>query len=231
MTLSDTTLCAKFLRTLDVRPASFFVENVKSLCVPGDIQHEHAQQILCTCQGVYNLAIWLAEGPPLFPLISSLCPHRLSINVRGLFASEQPDFRHPFFSAVTHLELVDWSERTTWSGFEYLPSLTHLAIDLVDYTPAVVVRVRRILKSCQLLRVCLGLVSNDDAMIIATNTLSSVDDLRFVILSESDVVENWEASLNEASDACQWAFAEGIVASRESEFVSSPAYDNSQIFT
>jgi len=65
--------------------------------------------------------------------------------------------------------------------------------------------------------VCLGLVSDDDAMIIATNALSGVDDLRFVILSESDVVENWEASLDESSEASQWAFAEGIVASRRGQ--------------
>jgi hypothetical protein len=56
-------------------------------------------------------------------------------------------------------------------------------------------------------------------MINVTNALITIDDLRLVILSDSDAVENWEASLRGATDVCQWAFAEGIVASKMSKWL------------
>ena len=222
VTLSNPTVCNRFLRTVDTRPASFFAAQVKSLCIPIDIEHSTARRILSVCQGVINLAFWLMDGPPLFDLISSLRPRRLSVNIRGLFGSdEQPDFSHPFFSDVTHLEFVDrWSSWTSWSRFEFLPHLTHLAVDVAYYSDGedalISLRLRQILTSCHSLLVCLVLVPDDDAMINVSNALTRnrIDDLRLVILSDPDAVENWEASLRGATDVCQWAFAEGIVATK-----------------
>ncbi|KAJ7777148.1 hypothetical protein B0H16DRAFT_1504471 [Mycena metata] len=218
ITLSDQQLCDKFLRTLDSRPADFFTANVKSLCVPGDIEPLGAERVLKACQGVINLAIWLPpQNTPLFPYVSSLRPIRLSINVPALFGSPcEPDLKHPFFSRVEYLELVDWLDCASHLHIEYLSScLTHLALDFDRYTEGATPRLRDILASCPSLVVCLGLVSNDDAMIIASDTLAlaKIDDPRLLILSDSDVVENWEASLG-GSDESVWAFAEDIVASK-----------------
>ncbi|KAJ7173451.1 hypothetical protein C8R46DRAFT_115202 [Mycena filopes] len=219
VTLSNRQLCDKFLRTLDNRSPDFFTAHVKSLCIPGDIEQPDAERVLKACQGVDNLAIWLPLHPnaPLFPFVSSLRPIRLSINVPALCGSPcEPDLKHPFFSRVTHLELVDWRDCASHLHIEYLSAhLTHLALDFDHYTEGETSRLRGILASCPSLVVCLGLVSNDNAMIIASDTLAlaKIDDPRLVILSESDVVENWEASLG-SSDESLWAFAEGIVASK-----------------
>ncbi|KAJ7036573.1 hypothetical protein C8F04DRAFT_1094920 [Mycena alexandri] len=217
VTLSNQQLCDKFLRTLDARPSDFFIAHVKSLCVPGDIEPLGAERVLKACQGVINLAIWLPpQDTPLFPCVSSLRPIRLSINVPALYGSPcEPDLKHPFFSRVKYLELVDWLDCASHLHIEYLSHLTHLALDFDRYTEGATPRLRDILASCPSLVVCLGLVGNDDAMIIASDTLAlaKIDDPRLLILSDSDVVENWEASLG-SSDESVWAFAEDIVASK-----------------
>jgi len=194
---------------------NFFADNVKSLCVPGDIDPLGAERVLKACQGVVNLAIWLLrpQATPLFSFVSSLRPTRLSINIHGLYGSQcEPDFGHPFFSNVTHLELVDWLEWATY--IDHLsPHLTHLAVDFDLYSDGSATRLRDILASCRSLVVCIALVSDDEVMIVVSDQLAAIEDPRLVILSESDVIENWEASLRR-TDASLWSFAEGIVAAK-----------------
>ncbi|KAJ7863169.1 hypothetical protein B0H13DRAFT_1095684 [Mycena leptocephala] len=223
VTLSDQKICDKFLRTLDTRPAQFFTDNVKSLCVPGDIELIDAERVLKACQGLINLAIWLPlQDAPLFPLVGSLRPTRLSINVHALYGSHcEPDFEHPFFSNVTHLELVDWLDWATYLHVNYLsPHLTHLALDFDLYTEGSAERLRDILASCGSLIVCIALVSDDEIMIDTSDQLlaAGIHDPRLVTLSESDVLENWEASLR-GTDASMWSFAEGIVAAKTGQLL------------
>ncbi|KAJ7065432.1 hypothetical protein C8F01DRAFT_982075 [Mycena amicta] len=239
VTLSSPALTAQFLSVLDSRPAQFFANAVKSLCIPGDIPLTSAIRVLQACQGVVNLALWLPlQDTPLFPYISALRPRRLSVNVRGLFGAKmplqlehdpicaaiQPDFTHPFFSRVTHLELVDWLALLSHTTLELpflAPHLTHLALDVdfcVDASALVRLRVQSILRSCRSLVICLGLVYDDDTMIVASDQFSDVarDDPRLVILSDGDVVASWEDSVR-GTDASIWVFAEGIVAARAGE--------------
>ncbi|KAJ6580836.1 hypothetical protein B0H19DRAFT_1251122 [Mycena capillaripes] len=219
VTLSDQQLCNKFLRTLDSRPIQFFAENVKSLCVPADIEPVGAERVLKACQGVTNLALWLPfHDAPLFPLVSSLQPTHLSINLYALFGMPcKPDFKHPFFSKVTHLEFVDWLNWVTYLQIDHLfPNLTHFAVDFDLDVEGSTARLRDILASCRSLVVCVALVSSDESMIVASYQLASIEDRRLVILSESDVIENWEASLR-GTDASVWSFAEGIVAAKTSK--------------
>lgn len=200
-----------------MRPPAFFTEHVKSLCIPGDIGQSDAERILTVCQGVVNLACWAMGGAPLFPLIDGIRPKRISMNTSGLFGlNTQPDFLHPFFQNVTHLEIVDWLW-TSWSGLELIPCLTHLAVDLDNYNASVIARLRRILNCCESLRVCLCLVPTDQAMIEASNALAGVEDVRLVILSDTEVMDNWEASLREETEDCHWSFAEAIIAARTRE--------------
>ncbi|KAJ7780132.1 hypothetical protein DFH07DRAFT_950185 [Mycena maculata] len=217
VTLSDPEICDKFLRTLESRPAQFFADNVKSLCVPGDIELFEAEKVLKACRGVVNLAVWLPpQHAPLFPSVCSLQPRRLSVNVSALCGStSQPDFSHPFFAKVTHLELVDWMDWTTFLHIDQLsPHLTHLALDLDTETEGSVAHIRNILSSCRSLVICIGLVTNDEAMIVASEQLASIEDTRLVILSESNVIDNWEASLRDGTDASVWVFAESIVVAK-----------------
>ncbi|KAJ7498090.1 hypothetical protein B0H11DRAFT_1998631, partial [Mycena galericulata] len=215
VTLADQQLCDKFLRTLETRPPQFFTDSVKSLCVPGDIELLAAERVLEACQGVINLAIWLPlQEVPLFPFVCSLQPKRLSINVRALYGNREPDFAHPFFSKVTHLELIDWLGWKTYFSIDCLyPHLTHLALDLDTERAGSAAEIRQILVSCRSLVICVGLVCDDDTMIVASNQLAAIEDPRLVILSESNVIDNWEASLRDA-DASMWVFAETIVVAK-----------------
>ncbi|KAF7371120.1 hypothetical protein MSAN_00747200 [Mycena sanguinolenta] len=213
--LSDEEICNKFMRTLDSRPPQFFADNVRSLCVPGDVGALCTMRVLKACQGVVNLAIWLdkPQDTPLFPFISSLRPTRLSVNMHGLYGSGcKPDFKHPFFSNITHLELVDW---LTWAAYigSLSPHLTHLAVDFDLHLQDSETRLRDVLASCQSLVVCIALVSDDESMIVVANGLAGIEDPRLVILSESNVIENWESSL-QRTDASLWSFAEDIVAAK-----------------
>jgi hypothetical protein len=185
---------------------------VKSLCIPGDIEAPDAERILVVCQGVVNLAYWIPQSPPFFQIITSLRPKRLSINTCGLFgkgSSAPLSFGEPFFAKVTHLELVDWPSMPLSSDLQLLPCLTHLAVDVDRFYDEIIGRLRDILTSCESLCVLLCLVPDDDVMVKASSLLSELDDSRLVVLSDADVLEDWEASLIN-SEACQWAFAEGI---------------------
>ncbi|KAF8225773.1 hypothetical protein L208DRAFT_1408053 [Tricholoma matsutake] len=209
--LFDAVMCTRFLRAIDARPPSFFTANVKSLCIPGDIDPPDAERILVACQGVINLAYWITYRPPSFHTITSLRPKRLSINTRGLFGeSPSADLGQPFFARVTHLEIVDWPWMPLSSNLALLPCLTHLAVDLDRFDDRIIRRLRDILDSCQLLLVLLCLVPDDDVMVLASSSLAELDDSRLVVLSDADALEDWETSLINY-EACQWAFAEGIV--------------------
>jgi hypothetical protein len=221
VTLFDALLCARFLRVIDARPPAFFAANVKSLCIPGDIDPPDAERILVVCQGVVNLAYWITYDPPSLHILTSLRPKRLSINTRGLFGkTTTAHFSQPFFANVTHLELVDWPWMPLPSNLELLPCLTHLAVDLDHFDDKIIGQLRDILVSCQSLFVLLCLVPDDNAMVRASSSLGELDDNRLVVLSDADVLEDWEASLIN-SEACQWAFAGGIVNERRGEIISS----------
>lgn len=227
ITLSTPELCQRLLYTIDTRPPSFFAEHVKSLCVPGDISADDAFRVLTVCQGVVNLAYWIdrlsrSNVPHFhathFHAISSLRPKLLSINVGGLFgSSESLDFTHPFFSQVTHLEVVDWQFSSMTMSLELLSSLTHLAVDIEDMND--MDHLRRIFNDCKRLRVLLCLVKDDQAVINLSWTLSTLDiddDGRVVVFSDSEVLENWENSVNGSSDN-QWTFAEALVEEKQKQ--------------
>lgn len=219
-------MCTQFLFAVDAKPPTFFASTVKSLCIPGDIPPDEAKRVLDVCQGVVNLAYWIISCPMPTPFsIITFQPKRLSINTFGLFGQNtSPDFGHPFFSKVTHLEIVDWPWRDTAPRFDIVPCLTHLALDVDPYDEAIVSGLRHILNSCQQLRVLLCLVREEYAINDASTILACIDndDGRLVILLDSDVLENWEASLNGDSEACQWTRAEAIINVKRCEFSLSP---------
>lgn len=211
ITLSDAGMCALFLRTIDERPTAFFAANVKSLCIPGDVDPLVAERILLACQGVVNLAYWITFSPPSFQIITTLRPNRLSINTRGLFGEDTTaHFDLPFFANVTHLELVDWPWMPLLPNLEVLPCLTHLALDLDSFDEQIIKQLRHLLDACRLLVVLLCLVPDDNSMVTASCSLAEIDDSRLVILSDTDALEDWDAFLIN-SETCQWAFAEVIV--------------------
>ncbi|KAG6820205.1 hypothetical protein H0H93_004055 [Arthromyces matolae] len=225
VTISNSKICKSFLCAVESRPPSFFAATVKSLCIPGDIEAEHALRILSVCQGVINLAYWINSYHTLtrtssqshFSVVSTLRPLRLSINTAGFFGPAMPpDLTHPFFSQVTHLEIVDWPWPAISTKFELLPSLTHLALDLDGYDQFTINQIRNLFESCKRLRILLCLVTDEETMINATSAFDPLNaefGYKLVILSDSDVIGNWENSL-QTSEACHWTFAEAVVAAK-----------------
>ncbi|TEB22886.1 hypothetical protein FA13DRAFT_1798470 [Coprinellus micaceus] len=87
--------------------------------------------------------LFLPVGPAkpsyrLHPTFTDGCfdairPRRLVASFRsdGAYAANSPDFTRPVFSYMTHLSILNKSEEWSfWDIAGYLPSLTHLALDL-----------------------------------------------------------------------------------------------------
>lgn len=87
--------------------------------------------------------LFLPVGPAnpsyrLHPTFTDGCfdairPRRLVASFRsdGPYAANSPDFTRPVFSCMTHLSILNKSEEWSfWDIAGYLPSLTHLALDL-----------------------------------------------------------------------------------------------------
>lgn len=84
------------------------------------------------------------------------------------------------------------------------------------YDEPVMNQLRRILDTCHNLNVLMCLVPNERDVVEASVALEALNDVggKVVILADSEVLDNWEGSLVGGSDACQWTFAETIIAER-----------------
>lgn len=138
------------------KPTDFYANRVKSICIHRMsqaeiilIQPDVVRRILSTFTGLQNIALfdtWSAGDDTFFKNASQkskigqhLRPRSLTCHLERFFAihtipNRQPDFALPFFSRLTHLEILDpvktW---TLWTGLELIPCLTHLAFkDLVS---------------------------------------------------------------------------------------------------
>lgn len=109
------------------------------------IQPDVVRRILSTFTGLQNIALfdtWSAGDDTFFKNANQkskigqhLRPRSLTCHLERFFAihtipNRQPDFALPFFSRLTHLEILDpvktWS---LWTGLELIPRLTHLAFN------------------------------------------------------------------------------------------------------
>ncbi|KAJ7058486.1 hypothetical protein C8F01DRAFT_1255639 [Mycena amicta] len=135
-----------FLRTIETsrtKPRSFFATQVKSLSILFDMRPEDVVRVGAVCTGIQNITSWFLPaqpGPgmrlparrpaPLSCLMFSLRPRRIS-SWHGILCSPDPHFSLPFFSAVTHLTIVNiWEDWASWPWPPCaLPSLTHLSLD------------------------------------------------------------------------------------------------------
>ena len=94
-------------------------------------------RILTMCSGIENLVLFPCRQGIYHPFIffqehlNSNSPlRRLTLKLEYLFPpfSSGQHFNYPFFANITHLHLYDEAEESsTYTGFEHLRSLTHLA--------------------------------------------------------------------------------------------------------
>ena len=119
-----------FAKLTNGKPAEYYGQHIKHLCILATSDYTEVNTILATCTGVENLALWA----PYVDLFRN--PHsgrnlrRLCINLgQCSFAPRQkPNFYHACFANLTHLHLYDEDDDwVTYLGWENLSSLTHLA--------------------------------------------------------------------------------------------------------
>ncbi|KAJ8454945.1 hypothetical protein ONZ45_g19108 [Pleurotus djamor] len=127
-----------FMRAISMKPQAFFHKNVKTLCLTASVSFHYAEKALAVCTGVQNLICWSAAPMAgLLPIIHNHPLQKLSIKIETVFPSDAiPDFRHPIFSKVTHLDIVNPHkprENSYWYGLAELPCLTHLALGDLFY--------------------------------------------------------------------------------------------------
>lgn len=228
--LNQPRVASNFLRTIDSKPASFFAQHVKTLCLARGVTVEQAMRIMAVCTGVSNLACWCIPqeySAALLPLITKLALRRLSLTHKALPGSDKPEehgFDLPAFQNITHLDIVNhWSLWNT-AGFDALPRLTHIAFRF--WARGSVARaLRNILTSCTSLKV-LVLLTHDLIMDAAVEFLEreGLDDPRIAVVPYSKNIQYYEALGRGEPDL--WAAAEENVTKQlvrvpSSKFIAS----------
>lgn len=193
--------------------------------------------MLPLCLGVARLTCWISPPeykPRLGPLITQLRPTWLSARLRHLLNPGSPDLSNPFFSKITHLEIID-EEWYGWSGYDQLSCLTHFRARL-PYSDAdvdgimhqLVVSVESILDRCPNLEVCVVehlRSSRLEPNLPQHNPLrlqGIADDPRLVhILQSEDLLSDWQAFISGQPDT--WDFVEARVAEQRKTRCSLPA--------
>lgn len=141
------------LPMLQLKPAEFLRQHVHHVAISVELEHTDVVQILSTCTGVHDLAIWnnAATRPDLLPLLCKLTNlQRLSANFFALFGGDDDftwgQFRIPpleglpSFAYLTHLDFFGLILEEFWPFLGMLPRLTHLALtdDTETYSPELV---------------------------------------------------------------------------------------------
>jgi hypothetical protein len=223
------------LLALDAAPKSpeFYSCHVKGFW-SFDLHSDDVLKILSLCSGVTIIDSWFnwaAQDVDLLDTpIGRLRPHRFTI-YDTTFGTAKPDFRHPFFSNITHLCMtVHWNYWTS-SAFDIMPHLTHIDLWLELHArsdkSAIVAAVLHILSSCRALQVCLfretyqhleryedyGGPGPQAGLVDASETLSQIDDPRVVLRDHSYSLIQWRALW--AGKPNVWSLAEIHVAKRK----------------
>ncbi|KAJ7759698.1 hypothetical protein B0H14DRAFT_3511338 [Mycena olivaceomarginata] len=130
---------------------------------------------------------------------------RLSTTLTDVFPATGIDFKHPLFSRLTHLELMDtltnavWEE---WKGLTLIPNLTHLAF-LIEKSLAIF---QGVLAACPALWVLVFLHWESGDV--------SYEDTRFVCMPALPLSADWQIGARGGDDF--WIRAEKFIAQRVS---------------
>lgn len=182
MALRDRSAATQFLYAAQHKPHLSTL--VKNLYIHPTVGYWQARGVLSECTTLETLECWVTD-PRLRPLLASQRMKRLSIMLSGLsFDTEEvsPNFYEPFYTQITHLHFTDhWSSWTTWSGYQCLPNLTHIAF-LYDETSlsndvAVVGALRHVLASCPTLIMCLL-----QHLYPLSQAFNAIEDSRFLVV-------------------------------------------------
>ncbi|KAK7022330.1 Zn(2)-C6 fungal-type domain-containing protein [Favolaschia claudopus] len=114
---------AKFLATIDARPACFFATHVRVLYIGRRIALSAVQRILSVCTGVVDFACHYSYLS-LSHLLAPLPLQRLCLSEFAPPSTPLP----PWAASLTHLGLTEKIPADPANAFAALPALTHLAV-------------------------------------------------------------------------------------------------------
>ncbi|KAJ7243292.1 hypothetical protein C8J57DRAFT_1525754 [Mycena rebaudengoi] len=144
--------------------------------------------LLSLCTAVRNLAFYSGTDPSLMPYLDRLRPFRLSIDAGTLF-SGPPDFCHPIFGNLTHLDITDAHVSTytdeSWRSLASLPCLSSTAF-------------RMLLRECKLLQTLILVIFAQDLVLEEWENHAQLlpltyptHDPRFIIAAVLDYMADW----------------------------------------
>ncbi|KAJ7650480.1 hypothetical protein FB45DRAFT_1017867 [Roridomyces roridus] len=162
--------------------------------LPNRVEELH----LSLCENVHDLWLYLADYTSVLDLLGSLPLRRLYCCVEDPLHSVTPDFTHPIFAQLTHLEIFPGTTPSVsaWAGLALIPNLTHLAFsdhDFVELVP-------NLLQSFKFLRVVILLA-----------------DPSRIAMSCNNYTRDWHMGALVGLD--YWARAEEFIAQRRSRAV------------
>lgn len=127
-----------FANTIRHGPSPNFAKHVQHLSLPFKSTVDITALILSMCPEITDFFCWNPQSrgrhcATLLACLDHLQLTRFGAYVGCLFSPAIPDLRHPLFSHLTHLEMLDTHStiRQTWmssASWKYLPNLSHLAV-------------------------------------------------------------------------------------------------------
>ncbi|KAJ7088105.1 hypothetical protein C8R44DRAFT_819473 [Mycena epipterygia] len=198
---------------MEAKP-SFFGRAVRHLMLAG-VDAPTLEYVLSICSGVDNL--WVNDD--LTQTISVMEPLRL----KHLYAQTLPILRtltplHPFFSQITHLELMDIPKGRNlepWLELSLIPHLTHLSFDVEVFLPLC----GELLETCKFLAVLVFLGPARDPSPITELS----HDFRFVVMRCEYYHLDWQMGAHAGID--YWSCAESFIAKRRSGEIDALQYE------
>jgi hypothetical protein len=195
------------------KPPAFYATHVKAICLAFEFTADDLRRVLSCCASATNIACWysrrdsydIPSDAELASLTAPLRPRWLSVDLTFFLGLGQakPDFRLPFFSNITHLDAVDTMDRwITWSGFEFMPCLTHLSLQLEEYNERGALEFSdTVLLRCHALQILL--------LFLGGNDLPPHKDPRLVLWEcPQDFIGDWEGRFSGEPDI--WTIAEEV---------------------
>jgi hypothetical protein len=203
--VTSETRARRLVNSLHPRPV-FASANIKSMCLRGTVQLTTAAEVMQLCSGIDHLALWILLDwerysvtlvPPHFLLdaLNRLTLSRLSIHLSTIFCGVTvpvlPSI--PFFSKITHLELMEcwvlWRSPIT-IGIHCLTQLTHISLRVsTNHTAPSLLQI--ILVDCNLLQV-LALHVTEEVEKVEKWLLehNGLDDPRIVVTTKKHIASN-----------------------------------------
>ncbi|KAJ7896121.1 hypothetical protein B0H13DRAFT_2034438 [Mycena leptocephala] len=202
------------------KPADFFANAVRHLCLDSFMLEPESRQILEVCCSVTNLALNIDHANPvLLPILTHMCLQRLSGFLHRLFGGVL-DLAHPLFASLTHLDLFDTNDEGLTQILAHIPTLpvlTHLALDsavLQDPVETLLVECTRL----KLLLVLWHLVEEYESA-----QIPQVYDVRFVIgLCPADYWDDWEAGATGRPHF--WSLGDDFVTQKRNKLIEETRY-------